>query len=65
MKKYEYKIIEMKNKEKLLKSGAPKLIKMLNEEGEKGWRLVQIHYPLAKHLNLGILNVIFEREFHD
>jgi len=47
MKKYEYKVIEMKNKEKLLKSNAPEFNKMLNQKGAEGWRLVQIYYPLA------------------
>jgi hypothetical protein len=62
MKRYEYKVIEMKNKEKLYKSNAPEFNKMLNQEGAEGWRLVQIYYPLANHTNFTFMNAIFERE---
>lgn len=43
--KYEYKSIEMPFRFGVLKQGTPDIEKLLNAEGEQGWRLRQILTP--------------------
>ncbi len=45
MTKYEYKSIEMPFRFGVLKQGTPDIEKVLNAEGDKGWRLRQILAP--------------------
>ena len=43
--KYEYKTVEMPFRFGVLKQGTPDIEKVLNAEGERGWRLRQIVAP--------------------
>lgn len=43
--KYEYKSVEMPFRFGVLKQGTPDIEKILNAEGDKGWRLHQIVMP--------------------
>lgn len=64
MKKYEYRTIVLKQKQKL--SGAkeiPELESTLTNEGKKGWRLNCVVYPAGTAIGRGeTIILVFERE---
>ncbi|HEX3949708.1 MAG TPA: DUF4177 domain-containing protein [Steroidobacteraceae bacterium] len=63
MTKYEYKSVEMPFRFGVLKQGMPNIEKVLNAEGEKGWRLHQIIMPAGASFGQSDKMIaIFERE---
>ena len=60
--KYEYKSVEMPFRFGVLKQGTPDIEKILNAEGEKGWRLQQIIMPAGATGQSDKMIAIFERE---
>lgn len=63
VKKYEYKSVEMPFRFGILKQGIPDLEKILNAEGEKGWRLQQIIMPTSSNFGQSEKMIaILERE---
>jgi transcriptional regulator with XRE-family HTH domain len=61
--KYEYKSVEMPFRFGVLKQGTPDIEKVLNAEGDKGWRLHQIITPAGASFGQSDrMIVIFERE---
>jgi DNA-binding XRE family transcriptional regulator len=63
MAKYEYKSVEMPFRFGVLKQGMPDIDKVLNTEGDKGWRLHQIILPAGANFGKSDKMIaIFERE---
>jgi DNA-binding XRE family transcriptional regulator len=63
MTRYEYKSVEMPFRFGVLKQGMPNIEKVLNAEGEKGWRLHQIIMPAGASFGQSDKMIaIFERE---
>jgi DNA-binding XRE family transcriptional regulator len=66
MKKYEYKTLEIPNKEGFLtgimKQQLPDFAAILNEQGQEGWLLVQILMPDPIMGKAGRLVALFQRE---
>jgi DNA-binding XRE family transcriptional regulator len=66
MKKYEYKTLEIPNKEGFLtgimKQQLPDFAAILNEQGQEGWLLVQILMPDPIMGKTGRLVALFQRE---
>lgn len=63
VKKYEYKTVEMPFRFGIVKQGTPDIEKILNAEGEKGWRLHQIVMPASSNFGQSEKMVaILERE---
>jgi DNA-binding XRE family transcriptional regulator len=63
MTKYEYKSVEMPFRFGVLKQGMPNIEKVLNAEGDKGWRLHQIILPAGASFGQSDKMIaIFERE---
>jgi transcriptional regulator with XRE-family HTH domain len=61
--KYEYKSVEMPFRFGVLKQGTPDIAKVLNAEGDKGWRLHQILAPAGSSFGQSDRMIaIFERE---
>jgi DNA-binding XRE family transcriptional regulator len=60
--KYEYKSVEMPFRFGVLKQGTPDIEKILNAEGDKGWRLLQVIMPAGSTGQSDKMIAIFERE---
>src|ERR1700722_19771317 len=60
--KYEYKSVEMPFRFGVLKQGTPDIEKVLNAEGDKGWRLRQKVMPEAATGKAAKLMAVFKRE---
>jgi DNA-binding XRE family transcriptional regulator len=60
--KYEYKSVEMPFRFGVLKQGTPDIEKILNAEGDKGWRLHQVIMPAGATGQSDKMIAIFERE---
>jgi transcriptional regulator with XRE-family HTH domain len=60
--KYEYKSVEMPFRFGVLRQGTPDIEKLLNAEGEKGWRLQQIVMPAGATGQSDKMIAILERE---
>jgi hypothetical protein len=60
--KYEYKSVEMPFRFGVLKQGTPDIEKILNAEGEKGWRLHQVIMPAGATGQSDKMIAIFERQ---
>ncbi|HEX3603212.1 MAG TPA: DUF4177 domain-containing protein [Steroidobacteraceae bacterium] len=61
--RYEYKSVEMPFRFGVLKQGMPNIEKILNVEGDKGWRLHQIIMPAGASFGQSDrMTAIFERE---
>src|ERR1700722_14613324 len=60
--KYEYKSVEMPFRFGVLKQGTPDIEKVLNAEGDKGWRLRQILMPAGATGQSDKMIAVFERE---
>jgi len=59
--KYEYKSVEMPFRFGVLKQGTPDIEKILNAEGDKGWRLQQVIMPAGATGQSDKMIAIFER----
>jgi DNA-binding XRE family transcriptional regulator len=63
MKKYEYKTVEMPFRFGVFKQGTPDIDKVLNAEGENGWRLHQVVVSASSNLGQSEkIIAILERE---
>ena len=60
--KYEYKSVEMPFRFGVLKQGTPDIEKVLNAEGDEGWRLLQVIMPAGATGQSDKMIAIFERE---
>jgi len=66
VKKYEYKTVEMPFKFGILKQGTPDIDKVLNEQGNLGWRLHQIVMPASSNMGQSEKMIaVFEREMSE
>ena len=62
VKKYEYKTVEMPFRFGIVKQGTPDIEKILNAEGERGWRLHQIVVPSSNFGQSDKMVAVLERE---